>query len=76
MRFTLTIRDDDKTGERELLNIIKGAGFSLITMPPLANAKNGKDWAQMTFDAKSRTIVSIDLILRNYYKSSIAFTFI
>ena len=76
MRFTLTLRDDEKTGERELLNIITGAGFSLITIPPLANAKNGKDWAQSTFDAKSKTIVSIDLILRNYHKSSKAFTFI
>ena len=76
MRFTLTLRDDEKTGERELLNIITGAGFSLITIPPLASAKKGKDCAQMTFDAKSRTIVSIDLIPRNYYKSSIAFTFI
>ena len=76
MRFTLTIRDNDKTGERELLNIVKGASFSLITTPPLANAKKGKDWSQMAFDAKSRTIVSIDLTLRNYHKSSKAFTFI
>lgn len=55
---------------------IRKPGFSLITMPPLANAKNGKDWAQRTFDAKSKTIISIDLILRNYHKSSKAFTFI
>jgi hypothetical protein len=30
-------------------------------------AKNGKDWALRTFDAKNETIVSIDALLRNYY---------
>jgi hypothetical protein len=46
---------------------VRTPGLSLITTPPLANAKKGKDWAQMAFDAKSRTIVSIDFILRIYH---------
>lgn len=46
---------------------LRTPGLSLITTPPLTNAKNGKDWAQRAFDAKSRTIVSIDLILRIYH---------
>jgi hypothetical protein len=33
----------------------------------LANAKNGKDCAQRAFDAKSRMMVRIDLILRIYH---------
>jgi hypothetical protein len=33
----------------------------------LANAKNGKDCAQRAFDAKSRMVARIDLILRIYH---------
>jgi hypothetical protein len=33
----------------------------------LANAKNEKDCAQRAFDAKSRMMVRIDLILRIYH---------
>ncbi len=46
---------------------LRTPGLSLITTPPLANAKNGKDWAQRAFDAKSRMMNSIDLILRIYH---------
>gem|GEM_PF-5865785 len=31
MRLTLTLRDDEKTGERELLNIIKGASLIITS---------------------------------------------
>jgi hypothetical protein len=46
---------------------VRTPGLSLITVPPLANAKNGKDCAQRAFDAKSRMMVRIDLILRIYH---------
>jgi len=46
---------------------VRTPGLSLITVPPLANAKNGKDCAQRAFDVESRMMVRIDLILRIYY---------
>ena len=46
---------------------LRTPGLSLITVPPLANAKNGKDSAQRAFDVKSRMMVRIDLILRIYH---------
>ena len=46
---------------------VRTPGLSLITTPPLANAKNGKDCAQRAFDTKNRMMVRIDLILRIYH---------